>query len=57
MKLIATKQVTYASQKYQVGEEFEAKDSHAKILIALKRASEKPRKKREYQRRDMKAEG
>lgn len=45
MKLTATREVRYAGINYYEGDEFEASDKDAKLLIAIKKATPEPVKR------------
>jgi hypothetical protein len=43
MKLIATKSLKYATRRMQAGDEFDATDMHARILVGARKARYAPR--------------
>jgi len=57
--LVASLPFTYAGRSLKPGDRFEASAYDARILKAIKKAQDapQPETKREYKRRDMKAEG
>jgi len=42
MKLIATKSLKYATRRLQAGDEFDARDMHARILVGARKARYAP---------------
>lgn len=67
MKLVAAKELRYAGRSLKAGESFEASEKDAKVLKAIGKAKDPPRRGRppkdgiaaetgEYLRRDMRAE-
>jgi hypothetical protein len=47
MKVVAVQRLTYASRTYQPGEEFEAEESHGKLLIQYGNVRAKDKQKLE----------
>lgn len=43
MKLIATKSLKYATRRLQAGDEFDATDMHARILVGARKARYSPK--------------
>ena len=67
MRLTANKRMTYGTRRLAVGDQFDATDKHARLLLLARAAAEvlpevkeddeeEPAKKRRYKRRDLQAE-
>lgn len=63
MRLVATQELTYDAKMLNVGDEFDAPDKDAELLKGVGKArdtdeqkTDAPRTKRQYKRRDMRAE-
>jgi hypothetical protein len=52
MKLIATKSMRFAGRSLNVGDEFEASEKNGKLLKAIKKADEAPRKVKSSRKAD-----